>query len=72
MSVISKQSEEGELIFYQAAEGVVRVEVLYELETSWLNQKRIAELFGVALSTVSYHLTEIHSSGELSQEENDL
>jgi len=68
MSDISKQPEEGELIFYQTAEGAVRVEVLYELETFWLNQKRIAELFGVELSTVSYHLKEIYSSGELSQE----
>jgi hypothetical protein len=56
MSDLSKQPEESELIFYQTAEGAVRVEVLYELESFWLNQKRIAELFGVELSTVSYHL----------------
>ena len=41
--------------------------MLYELETFWLNQRRIAELFGVELSTVSYHLKEIYSSGELLQ-----
>lgn len=68
MSDFSKQAEEGELIFYQTAEGAVRVEVLYEFETFWLNQKRIAELFGVELSTASYHLKEIYSSGEISQE----
>jgi hypothetical protein len=43
----------------------VRIEVLYESETFWLSQKRIAELFGVDLRTVSYHLGEIFSSGEL-------
>jgi hypothetical protein len=59
---------EGDLIFYQTPEGSVRIEVLYELETFWLNQKRIAELFGVELPTVSYHLKEIYASGELSQE----
>lgn len=60
--------QEGELILYQTAEGTVRVEVLYEAETFWLNQKRIAELFGVDLRTISYHLKEIYASGELTPE----
>lgn len=60
--------QEGELILYQTAEGTVRVEVLYEAETFWLNQKRIAELFGVDLRTISYHLKEIYASGELAPE----
>lgn len=59
---------EGELILYQTHEGRVRVEVLYEDDTFWLNQGRIADLFGVGVATVSYHLTEIYGSGELSQE----
>ncbi len=59
---------EGELILYQTPEGLVRVEVLYESETFWLNQKKIAELFGVDLRTISYHLNAIYASGELSQE----
>lgn len=56
---------EGELILYQTPQGTVRVEVLYEGETFWLNQKRIAELFGVDLRTVSEHLNNIYASGEL-------
>lgn len=59
---------EGDLILYQTAEGAVRVEVLYEAETFWLSQKKIAELFGVEIPTVSYHLKEIYASGELSPE----
>ncbi|MBU3728429.1 MAG: virulence RhuM family protein [Phycisphaerales bacterium] len=59
---------EGELILYQTPEGTVRVEVLYEADTFWLNQKRIAELFGVDVRTVSYHLREVYASGELPQE----
>ncbi len=62
------QPTEGELILYQTQEGAVRVEVLYEAETFWLNQKKIAELFGVDLRTVSYHLNEVYDSGELSRE----
>ena len=60
-----RMENEGELIFYRTPEGTVRVEVLYELETFWLNQKRIAELFGVDIRTVSYHLREIYDAGEL-------
>ncbi|XZE18463.1 hypothetical protein SH449x_003758 [Pirellulaceae bacterium SH449] len=68
MSSSREQPSEGELIFYQNPEGNVRVEVLYEMETFWLNQKRIAELFGVELQTISNHLKEIYASGELSQD----
>lgn len=59
---------EGELILYRTQEGTVRVEVLYESETFWLNQKKIAELFGVDVRTISYHLKEIYDSGELQPE----
>jgi hypothetical protein len=60
------QPGEGELILYRTPAGTVRVEVLYETETFWLNQKQIASLFGVELPTISYHLKEIYDSGELS------
>lgn len=59
---------EGELILYRTANDAVRIEVLYESETFWLDQKRIAELFGVELPTISYHLKEIYGSGELVRE----
>jgi hypothetical protein len=59
---------EGELILYQTAAGAVRVEVLYESDTFWLSQKRIAELFGVEIPTISYHVKTIFESGELKQE----
>jgi serine/threonine protein kinase len=62
------EPSEGELILYQAAAGAVRVEVLYEAGTFWLTQNRIADLFGVELPTVSYHLKEIYDSGELRPE----
>ena len=64
----SEKPSEGELILYQTQEGTVRIEVLYESETFWLNQKKIAELFGVELPTISYHLKEIYDTGELSRE----
>ncbi|MEN9847212.1 MAG: hypothetical protein RIS36_2359 [Pseudomonadota bacterium] len=66
MRYISKQPEEGELILYQTAEGALLVEVLYEFETFWLNHKRMAELFGVDIRTVSEHVTNVCNSDELS------
>ncbi len=59
------QPSDGDVILYQTSEGTVRIEVLYDSETFWLNQKKIAELFGVDLRTISYHLKEIYDSGEL-------
>lgn len=59
---------DGELILYQTQAGTVRVEVLYESDTFWLSQKKIAELFGVEIPTISYHLKEIFASGELRQD----
>ena len=42
--------------------------MLHEDDTFWLNQARIAVLFGVTVPTVSHHLAEIYTSGEFEQE----
>jgi hypothetical protein len=67
MSESEQPSREGEIIFYTSSEGIIRVEVFYQDETFWLNQKRMAELFDVEVNTVNYHLKEIYKSGELSE-----
>ncbi|MGA2229501.1 MAG: virulence RhuM family protein [Tepidisphaeraceae bacterium] len=67
MSDLDNPSE-GELILYQTPEGSVRIEVLYEAETFWLNQKKIAELFGVDVRTVSEHFQNIFADGELKED----
>ena len=61
------QPNEGELILYQTQEGIVRIEVLYESETFWLNQKKIAELFGVDVRTISEHIRNIFATKELDE-----
>lgn len=40
---------------------------MYGEETFWLTQKRMAELFGVEVNTINYHLKEIFKSGELEE-----
>ena len=56
---------EGQALIYATPDGSVRVEVLYRDETFWLSQRRMAELFGVDIRTVSEHLQSIFGSGEL-------
>ena len=54
----------GEIILYQPDEAV-RLEVRLEDETVWLTQAQMAELFGVRENTITYHVKEIYSIGEL-------
>ena len=58
-------SVEGNVLMYRSTTGKVNVTVVFNNETFWLSQKRMAELFNVAVSTINYHLTEIDKSGEL-------
>jgi hypothetical protein len=60
-------SKEGQIIFYTTPAGVTRIEVLFQEETFWLSQKRMAELFDVDVRTISEHLQTIFSTGELDE-----
>ncbi len=63
-----ENSTGGDLILYQTDSGSVRVEVRFEDETFWLTQKRMADLFGVEINTINYHLKEIFKPGELDED----
>jgi hypothetical protein len=45
-----------EIIFYTTPDGTKKVEVVFRGEDFWLSQKQIAEMFGVEVNTVNYHL----------------
>jgi len=60
--------ENNQLIFYSTPQGSVKVEVVFENETFWLSQKRMAELFGVDVRTVNEHLKNIFTNGELQED----
>jgi len=55
------------ILLYQTADSNINVEVTYIDESFWLNQKAIAQLFGVESNTITYHLKEIFKSEELEQ-----
>ena len=61
-------SEPAEIVLYAGPDGATRVEVYFRDETLWLTQKRMAELFGVDVRTVSEHLRNIFASAELVEE----
>jgi len=60
--------KENNIILYNTPIGNVKVEVLFNNETFWLTQKRMAELFGVEIPAISKHLNNIYDSGELNKE----
>lgn len=59
--------KEADIIFYTTPQGNVRIDIRFEDETFWLTQKKLAELFGVEVQTINYHLKEIFKSGELEE-----
>jgi len=59
---------ENKIILYTTQEGNVSIQVQFEDGTFWLTQKRIAELFGVEVNTINYHLKEVFKSRELQED----
>ena len=57
-----------QFLIYRSAEEDVSVQAVIRDETILLTQKAMAELFGVSKQSISYHLNNIFSEGELLQE----
>jgi hypothetical protein len=59
--------ENSQIIIYSDESGKVKLDVRFDGDTVWLTQKMLAELFGVEINTINYHLKEIFKSAELSE-----
>lgn len=59
--------KKSDFLLYSAPDGSIKIEVFFEDETVWLTQKHMAELFGVEVATINYHIKEIFESGELNE-----
>jgi hypothetical protein len=59
--------EFNDILLYADANGKVKIDVIYEGETFWLSQKKIAELFDVSVPTINEHLQNIFKSKELDE-----
>lgn len=56
-----------EFLLYESAQEKISVNAVIKDESIWLTQKSMAELFGVDKSTISRHLRNIFSEGELEE-----
>lgn len=63
-----QNSLESNILLYKTAQGETRIEVIFNNDTFWMSQKRMADLFGVDRATIAYHLSQIYESGELTKE----
>lgn len=59
------RSMEATILMYKGGHGNVQVQVVFDTNTFWLSQQRMAELFGVTVPTINYHLDQINQSGEI-------
>lgn len=62
---VMEKSMESTIILYRGVKGKAQVQVIFDTDTFWLSQQRMAELFGVTVPTINYHLDQIDKSGEI-------
>lgn len=58
-------SHSSEIIIYQTEEGATKIQTRLENETVWLTQAQMAELFGKGRTTITEHIQNIFTEGEL-------
>jgi hypothetical protein len=63
-----ENNKSSEIIIYRTPTSKHSIEVMFDLDTFWLTQKRISELFDVEVNTVNYHLKEVFKSKELNED----
>ena len=60
--------QNNEIILYATPEGDIKIEGFFNDKTFWLNQKKMAELFGVDVRTVNKQLQNIYKTNEPNKE----
>ncbi|MDP3914121.1 MAG: hypothetical protein Q8R96_10340 [Bacteroidota bacterium] len=59
---------QSEILFYIADDGKTKLQVRLEDETVWLNQKQIAELLDKNRVTITEHIKNVFTEGELKED----
>ena len=62
--------DNSEIIIYQTADGLTKLDVQMQGENLWLNQAQMAELFGRSVSVISRHIKNIFAEEELNEKSN--
>ena len=60
-----KETDKGQILLYQTADGESRIEVRLQDETVWLSLDQMAELFQRNKSTISRHIKNVFEEGKL-------
>jgi len=61
----NSRQNQGEIVIYQAEDGLTKVECRFVEETVWLTQQQMAELFHTSRSNIVEHIGHIYEEGEL-------
>ena len=61
---------ESQLIIYQTADGLTKIDVRMENETLWFNQAQISQVFGRERSVITKHIGNIFAEKELNEKSN--
>lgn len=56
---------DSQIVIYTSSDGKVNLDVQIDVNSVWLTQQQICQLYGKAKSTISEHLTHIFEEGEL-------
>ena len=65
---MDRENCQGEIIVYQAADGLTRVDVRFEGDTVWLTQAQLVELYHSSKANISEHIKHILEDGELEKD----
>ena len=57
----------GKILIYQTEKGDTRIDAYFEDDTIWMTQKSMMQLYQVSKSSISEHISNILSDGELSE-----
>jgi len=68
LSTASRES--GNIVIYQSTDGKIKLDCRIENGTLWLNQAKIARLFGRERSVITKHIRNIIAEGELDEKSN--
>lgn len=60
-----QSSNQSEIVLYTTTDGKVKIETIFQNETIWLTQAKLAELFSIDRSVITKHLANIYNDNEL-------
>lgn len=65
-----KKEEQGKILLYKKEDGTTVVDIKFDWETIWLNQKQMANLFDVDRTVITRHINNIIKKWEIAEKSN--